>query len=496
MLKEECKVKGIISLPTGVGKTLLAACITRNLLKSGKIKGNQHVLVLAPRIVIQDQIACEESDFNKIFRDLPVFVKKVEGSETKGQHLIKLLKENETQIIVASPQLINLFELDKSTAVNTLIKAVILDEVHHTYNGPNISRTIRSIVENSDFVIGLSATPTKEAVENIGKVLYYYSIKDAMKEGMLLGNIKFYKYDTIIEKAKYVDTGKECEDPWEVAIKERAEKYADKILEVFSKERDETGQDRFLKTAIACPNVTEAEIFYEILVERLGGKSLYRAHYKVEEAQNEVKRFKSDKEGILVCVNMIDIGFDDRELEMLVIARKLNSPIAYAQLRERVLRKPINDWNIKKIKNYAIILDLAGNVDRLQGRDEQVAQGRLEAKGFLSDLRGLQKAKKATANVKLKEEGLEFWPSPEIRTEEVMISKEMIGHDQEFRNIIDLLHMRFDEGFTEIYLSSKDLNYVTFKKICDFLSKKGFLINCEKIYYQNGTMYVGVRKRS
>jgi superfamily II DNA or RNA helicase len=111
-------------------------------------------------------------------------------------------------------------------------------------------------------------------------------------------------------------------------------------------------------------------------------------HYKVEEAQNEVKRFKSDKEGILVCVNMIDLGFDDRELEMLVIARKLNSPIAYAQLRGRVLRKPINDWNIKKIKNYAIILDFAGNVERLQRESEMVARGEVEAEGFESDLKG------------------------------------------------------------------------------------------------------------
>jgi superfamily II DNA or RNA helicase len=210
-LKGGGKVKGIISLPTGVGKTLLAACIIRDLIKNKRVMEGQHILVLAPRLVIQEQITYLRSDFNNIFRDLPVFVNMVSGK--KAKHLIKLLKEKKTQIIVASPQLINLFELDKSTAVNTLIKAVILDEVHHTYNGPNISRTIRSIVENSDFVIGLSATPTKEAVENIGKILYYYSIKDAMKEGMLVGNIKFYKYDTIIEKAKYVDTGKECEDP-------------------------------------------------------------------------------------------------------------------------------------------------------------------------------------------------------------------------------------------------------------------------------------------
>ena len=89
-----------------------------------------------------------------------------------------------------------------TNSIRERIKAVILDEVHHTYNGPNISHAIKSIVNGSDFVIGLSATPTKESVNNIGKILYYYGIRDAMKKGMLVGNIKFYKYDTIIEKAK------------------------------------------------------------------------------------------------------------------------------------------------------------------------------------------------------------------------------------------------------------------------------------------------------
>ena len=40
----EGRVKGIISLPTGTGKTLLAACLLRNFFKLGKVKEGEHAL--------------------------------------------------------------------------------------------------------------------------------------------------------------------------------------------------------------------------------------------------------------------------------------------------------------------------------------------------------------------------------------------------------------------------------------------------------------------
>jgi superfamily II DNA or RNA helicase len=542
MAEKSGKAKGIISLPTGVGKTLLAACLLRYLIKSRKIAGDQHVLVLAPRTVILDQITDRKSDFYNVFRDVPVPIKEVEDDDTKSEHLLKLLGKGETQIIVATPQLIERvfgspkqgknkvleilykmlppserlqfmdIEKDHSRAMEKVgtIKALILDEVHHTYNGSKVSKAIKPFVENCNFVLGMSATPTKESVHNVGAILGYYNIRDAMREGVLVNRIKFYKYDTIIREAKIIDTGEKC-DPWRVAIEERAEKYVDKILEVIDKERAETGQDRILKTAIACPNVTEADIFYGSLENRLGqkGKSLYKVHYQVEgtekELKKELEKFKEDREGILVCVNMIDIGFDDRDLEMLVLAKKLRSPISYVQLRGRVLRTSIHEWNIKKIKNYAIILDLAGNVERYQRESEMVSKGEVEAEGFESDLKGEGKVKKATANVKLKEEGREVWPPKEsisqatpipktktAKTAEIIISKGIIENDPEHKNIIDRLHRCFDEGY-RVYLIS-DLDYAKFIEVCHSLKKK-FVIDCGKICYHDGMKTVEVERR-
>jgi hypothetical protein len=101
----------------------------------------------------------------------------------------------------------------------------------------------------------------------------------------------------------------------------------------------------------------------------------------------------------------------------------------------------------------------------------------------------------------LKEEGLEVWPlqenvTPATRTQEIVISKETIGNDQEYRNFLDLLHRCFKEGCAEIHLYSKDLNYATFREVCDSLNRKGFLVDYEKIYYQNGMMYAKVRRKN
>ncbi|MEM4177805.1 MAG: DEAD/DEAH box helicase family protein [Nitrososphaeria archaeon] len=489
MLERANEIKGIFSLPTGVGKTLLAACIIRYLIKTGILKLDNKILVLAPRRVILDQIVNKESDFYRMFKDLPIKIENVREDNTKTEHLIKLLYSPFGHVIVATPQLINIIEkikkleqinfpynfndsqrmqietsditesmlyvfksiekLSKDIKIRKLPlnyseelielcrdvieewSAIILDEVHHTYNGPKISEAIKAITKNSDFVIGLSATPTKESVNNIGKLIYYYPLKEAMNNGLLVSKIKFYKYSTLIKDAKFIDTGHFCKDPWKVAIEERAEKYAEKILEVIDEESKNLEHKRMLKSVVASPNTIEADVLYDALRKKIGGNHLYKVHYKQEKDNSEImENFKKDNEGILVCVNMVDIGFDDKALEMLVIARPLSNPISYAQLRGRVLRKPPeeNKDNIKYIRSYAIILDLADNIEKYQREYElleRIEKGEVEAENFEEDLKGLSDVRKAKAEVSLINKGMEIW-MPEIKTDVILSEKSIL----------------------------------------------------------------------
>jgi len=404
-LSENGRIRGIISLPTGSGKTLLSACLLRFFFKFAKIWKKGHVLVLAPRRIIREQIAKSDSDFQNMFKDVPIIVQSITGdADSSGsKQLLDLLNKQETFILVSTPQLINrIFKRYNGKVDFGRVRALILDEVHHTYNGSEISESIRYLIEKCDFVLGLSATPTRESVENVGKVLFHYPARKAMEDGILVSQVKFYRYDT-----KVMDLPREVSDEWEVAIRNRAETYAEKILEVLRKERKEIGQERIFRTAIACPNINEANMLFDVLKDKV--ENVYIIHYKVPNHEKQLKSFLRSDDGILISVNMIDIGFDDRDLEVLVLARPLKSHISYVQLRGRVLRKPISDWNIKQ--NYALIIDLVDNYERHEKFIDSVALGEEEAGKFESDLRGKGEAPEVEAKVEVKEKGVILYPN-------------------------------------------------------------------------------------
>lgn len=390
--------KGIISLPTGTGKTLLAACILRNLFKQGMIKINEgeHVLILAPRRVILEQIADPDSDFQNMFKDLPIPIVRIDDNDSASlsERMINELKKQDTQIVVATPQLIHymcsaISDINRPKKIDTVspplevfskVKMVIFDEVHHTYNGPNISKSLKQLIERCDFVLGLSATPTKESKDNIGDILFYYPIDAAMQKGILIPKIKFYRYDT-----KVHNLSNEYKDVWRVAIENRAKKYAEEVINVIEKECKGLEEQRILKTAIACPNITEANLLYDVLKSRLGKDPVYLVHSRASDPMGELDKFRRSDEGILISVNMVDIGFDDKELELLVLAKQLKNPISYFQLKGRVLRKPTNYWNIKYKHEYAIIIDFVDNYTQHERYYDKVIQGMINAANLESD---------------------------------------------------------------------------------------------------------------
>jgi superfamily II DNA or RNA helicase len=86
------------------------------------------------------------------------------------------------------------------------------------------------------------------------------------------------------------------------------------------------------------------------------------AHYREEDPIDVIRWFRDTDRGILITVNMADIGFDVPDLEVLVLARRFTSPVAYTQVRGRVLRKPPNtEAGVRKAANGAVLVDLAGS---------------------------------------------------------------------------------------------------------------------------------------
>ena len=418
--------KGIVALPTGTGKTVLAACLLRWLLaRSGDLE-NARVIFLAPSLVILEQIATpmdiigeSTSDFCRIFEDLPVKVHPLtylEGDSVRSEALLEYIKPSPSSIVrvvATTPHLISFIRKHKwEELLKNIdnIKVLIMDEVHHTYNGKEMAKVMKELIDKVEYVIGLSATPTREAVENVGNLLASCPIEEAMRQGVLVGQINFRIYDTEIKNVE-----EPCDERkvWRVFIRKRAEEYAKKILEIIDDIKKMAEEDRVPKMAVACPNVREADALSEILKEKLGTDDVLKIHYK-ENERGVLEDFRRRKSGVLVSVNMINIGFNDRNLEALVIARPMRNPISYVQLVGRVLRTPSRDgeeWNIKSRLGWAVVVDLTSSLYRISKTGSpqaffiiarRVLEG-LEARKFEKDLKGYlepsEKIKEISADV-------------------------------------------------------------------------------------------------
>ena len=389
---------GTIQMPTGCGKTRLISAFIRALtIDDGiddkyKLKNGDKILFLTPRVVLRRQAV--EEEFKKVLSGIikitniepDKLVKKesVKPWERKPRQQFgrdKLLEclENVSNIILCAltPHTLASYYHKYGFSNVERIKILIGDEGHYFYCGKRSSNIIRKFIEevrkNQGYVIALTATPVKDTVELFGPLRYRLSSSEAMRMGILTSMLKLYPYVTRTEihhmESLFMD------EVWRFAVKQRAVEYSSRIVDILKSEAIENGfslEERVPKTLVVSANTREAGLLAESLRTMLDGygKSgvVYEAHTGVdsdkpaETAHRALEHFKREAEGIIVTVDMARLGFDDRNLEALVIARRVSSPTAYIQMRGRVLRRPDADLCIKNQKDgkggYAIIIAL------------------------------------------------------------------------------------------------------------------------------------------
>ena len=412
-------LRTVISMPTGSGKTRFASSLILTLHQSHVLELGSVVLFLTPRQVIREQAHAEF--LNVLDRGNPSTVfsaQKIDGENwTACEQLGTAIYGIKTKITILTltPQLLNFFFKKYDMGRLSNVKAIFLDEVHHTYCGHTTSKLITDLasIDKIKLMIGLSATPTKDGIDLLWKPrefvnpLYSFTSKEAMDLGILTKRLRILSYDTIVQ----LKDPNPIKDEWAVAVKERAQKYSKETIKILEPKRDDIG-GRFPKTLIAASSTTEANLIYhELKVMMEKGEirpkfPLLVAHYKTEdEAKETIGSFQNKMEGILVTVNMADIGYDDRNLEVLVIAKPINTPVGYIQLRGRVLRRPERECepNLKTSKE-ALIIDFT-NAAKFEGNVNSVENGqygRLYSSNELeADLKGRGDVPEASGHVTL-----------------------------------------------------------------------------------------------
>ncbi|MEM2188026.1 MAG: DEAD/DEAH box helicase family protein [Nitrososphaerota archaeon] len=471
----------VFQMPTGAGKTVVVAGLIMALYHKVFLKKKDIVLYLTPRIILKRQV---EERFDEIFQ---IFKDPYKGGpfriERPKNDILGFLKfyfgkwgevEDRILILIITPNALHKFieeYRDKIQEFSNMkrVRLILMDEVHRVYFGPNISRSIERLLDElapkDSCVIGLSATPIRQAIERIGSIVYSLSSKQAMMEGILAKKLRIYSTNTRTKLLERI--GK---DEWSVAVVERAEKYCDEILNKLSEELKDLYPEspnpllkRIPKTLIVAANITEAYEIANNLRRRISElrpptkvrvEELVRvAHYKIPEADEEINRFREQDQGILVTVNMADIGFDDENLEVLVIARPIRTPIAYVQIRGRVLRRPKNTSdNIKALK-YAVIIDLT----RAAQHEESVEKVELGEFG-VEDFEELERDLKGEGEVE------------KVRGE--------VAIDPEYK-IIEVPPISLDEIQEEILKILRVPYGLSTHRIKEELAEKGFKIEIE-----------------
>ena len=355
LASSKARRRAIVSLPTGGGKTRVAAeAVVRLALNSGN---NRTALWVA-----QTDELCEQAV--QCFRQLWANV----GTAEEDLRIIRLWggqtnpvppEGDEPVVVVASIQTLN-SRLGKD-GLEWLSKPgfLVIDECHHAIT-PSYSSLLRwldvqvgmsAARETEPPVIGLSATPWRSSDEDESRRLAarfdnrwfppnQHELHDKLHRRGVLSQLIYspIKYDAPIkltpEQSKHFDQYKELPDALVEKIGQDAKRNDMLIQRVLASKADSillfantVKHAQYLAARLHLAGVPAAAVSSE--TDRLS-----RQHF--------IKRFKAGDLRVLCNFKVLTTGFDAPKADMIIISRPVFSPVSYMQMVGRGLRGPAN----------------------------------------------------------------------------------------------------------------------------------------------------------
>jgi DNA repair protein RadD len=341
--RAESQVKTLIVAPTGAGKSLIIAEITKRAIE----KSPKNILILAHR---KELIAQNYEKLKALDVDCSIY--------SAG-----LKQKQISSITVAGIQ-----SIFRKSHLLPFISLVIIDEAHLlSPEGEGMYRTLlKSLVAKNPQLklLGLTATPyrmrTGMLTDDNGlfnSICYNIDLKSLISDNYLCnviskGSIEAIETKNLLIRAK------------EFALEDAAEKFnLEKLIKVIA-EIKRFAYDR-KSIIVFCSSVESAETFCELLkkfgerAECVTGESLFRDQI--------LENFKNQKIRILVNVDVLTTGFDAPCADCIVLLRPTMSAGLYTQMIGRVMRTYPG-------KENALVLDFAENIERHGPIDEITVQ--------------------------------------------------------------------------------------------------------------------------
>ena len=323
---QDGKQKTLLVLPTGTGKTIVFASITKDCVKTGA-----RVLILAHRGELLDQAS------DKIFvsTGLKCAVEKAEQSCLNSWY----------RVVVGSVQTL-MRDKRLSQFSSDYFEYIIIDEAHHA-----LSDSYRKILDHFSEakVLGVTATPDRGDMRNLGQVFdslaYEYTLPQAIKDGFL-SPIKAITIPLNLDLSSVsTQAGDFKASDIDTALDPYLHQIADEMI-TYCKER---------KTVVFLPLICTSQKFTAILNDK--GFRAAEVNGNSSDREKALNDFAADKYNVLCNSMLLTEGWDCPSVDCIIVLRPTKVRSLYCQMVGRGTR-------LCEGKDHLLLLDFLWHTER------------------------------------------------------------------------------------------------------------------------------------
>jgi len=334
---------GLITLATGLGKTMVAATVISEYLEEFP---NTNILVLAHMsdLVKQLDIACWPQFHKGI--DTHVWTDGEKPAFYEG-------------VVFATWQSVDAF-ISAGNSLEDHFDLIVIDEAHHAP-----SQSFSSLINylNPKYLLGVTATPWRTDGANLRELFGDPLFSMSVVEGMQKGFLSKVDYEMLTDGINWDHISDLSEEGLTIKDLNQLLYIPERDIGMVERVADEIGKIPNPRTLVFCRSIKHAEKLLSyfkgfdlptaIIHSRLGRTDRFQA----------LSNFRTGKIKVLISIEMLNEGIDVPEVNLVCFARVTHSRRIFLQQLGRGLRLSDDKETVKVLDFVADIRRIAAGVE-------------------------------------------------------------------------------------------------------------------------------------